>query len=168
MAIRQIRIEGDPILRKKTREVSKVDDRIITILNDMEDTLYDADGLGLAAPQVGILRKIVVIDMRDGNGIIKMINPNIIEKSGKLQLNTEGCLSVPEKSGYVRRPENLTVEYLDESGERHSMYCEGYKAVCVSHELDHLDGILYIDKIAELSDEEIEFIEEENQEENYE
>ena len=153
MAIRQIRIEGDPLLRKKAREVEKIDDRILELLEDMKETLYEADGLGLAAPQVGVLRRIAVVDMRDEGGLIKMINPVIVEKNEEMQINIEGCLSVPEQSGYVERPLNLTVEYLDENGEKQSLFCEDYKAVCVSHELDHLDGILYIDKTIEVDEE---------------
>ena len=160
MAKRQIRIEGDPLLRKKSREVENINERIIELLKDMEDTLYEADGLGLAAPQVGVLRRVVVIDMRDDIGLIKMINPKIIKKSENLQLNTEGCLSVPDKSGYVERPENLIVEYLDENGEKQTMECDGYKAVCVSHELDHLDGVLYIDKVVEVDEETLKELEE--------
>lgn len=155
MAIRKIRIEGDPLLRKKSREVTEINDRILELLDDMVDTLEEADGLGLAAPQVGVLRRVVLVDMHDGEGIIKMVNPKIISRSEDLQLNTEGCLSVPERSGYVRRPESLTVEYIDEKGEKQSMYCDGYKAVCVSHELDHLDGVLYIDKLAEIKEGEL-------------
>ncbi|WP_099203057.1 peptide deformylase [Miniphocaeibacter massiliensis] len=153
MAKRQIRIEGDPILRKKSREVTEINNRIEELLKDMEETLYDADGLGLAAPQVGVLRRVVLVDMRDDTGLIKMINPQIVEKSEDLQLNIEGCLSVPEQSGYVERPEKLVVEYLDENGKEQKLECDGYKAVCVSHELDHLDGILYIDKVVEVDEE---------------
>ncbi len=103
MAKRQIRIEGDPLLRKKSREVLEVNERIKELLVDMEETLYEADGLGLAAPQVGVLRRVVLVDMRDEQGLIKMINPVITKKSENLQLNIEGCLSVPERSGYVER-----------------------------------------------------------------
>lgn len=161
MAKRQVRLEGDPILRKKSREVTKIDDRILELINDMEETLYEEDGLGLAAPQVGVLRKVVLIDMRDDNGLIKMINPTITKKSDNLQINIEGCLSVPDKSGYVERPEDLTVEYLDENGEKVVMSCEGYTAVCVCHELDHLEGILYIDKLVEVEESDEEEIEKE-------
>ena len=115
MAKRQIRIDGDPILRKKSREVSEINARILELLDDMQETLYDADGLGLAAPQVGVLKRITLIDMRDGTGLKKMINPKIIEKSEEIQINIEGCLSVPDKSGYVERPSSLVVEYIDEN-----------------------------------------------------
>ncbi|QQK07762.1 peptide deformylase [Miniphocaeibacter halophilus] len=156
MAIRQIRIEGDPLLRKKSREVSEINERILELLDDMKDTLYEAEGLGLAAPQVGVLRRVVVVDMRDEEGLLMMINPKIIEESDETQINIEGCLSVPDESGYVQRPKELTVEYLDEKGEKRTMKCDGYKAVCISHELDHLEGILYIDKKIEVDEEMLE------------
>lgn len=145
MAIRNIRIIGDPILRKKSREVEKIDNRIIQILDDMEETMRDANGLGLAAPQIGILKRLVVVDMQDGNGVMKMINPKITEKSEDIQENLEGCLSIPGKSGVVDRPKNLVLEYTDINGENVVVNCDEYKAVCICHELDHLDGVLYKD-----------------------
>lgn len=143
MAIRNIRIIGDPILSKKAREVEKIDDRILQLLDDMEETMRDANGLGLAAPQIGILKRLVVVDMQDGNGVMKMINPRITEKSEENQENLEGCLSIPGKSGLVDRPKNLVLEYTDVNGENVVVNCDEYKAVCICHELDHLDGILY-------------------------
>lgn len=143
MAIRNIRIIGDPILSKKAREVEKIDDRILQLLDDMEETMRDANGLGLAAPQIGILKRLVVVDMQDGNEVMKMINPRITEKSEENQENLEGCLSIPGKSGLVDRPKNLVLEYTDVNGENVVVNCDEYKAVCICHELDHLDGILY-------------------------
>ena len=143
MAIRNIRIIGDPILSKKAREVEKIDDRILQLLDDMEETMRDANGLGLAAPQIGILKRLVVVDMQDGNGVMKMINPRITEKSEENQENLEGCLSIPGKSGLVDRPKNLVLEYTDVNGENVVVNCDEYKAVCICRELDHLDGILY-------------------------
>ena len=143
MAIRNIRIIGDPILSKKAREVEKIDNRILQLLDDMEETMRDANGLGLAAPQIGILKRLVVVDMQDGNGVMKMINPRITEKSEENQENLEGCLSIPGKSGLVDRPKNLVLEYTDVNGENVVVNCDEYKAVCICHELDHLDGILY-------------------------
>lgn len=145
MAIRNIRIIGDPILRKKSREVEKIDNRIIQLLDDMEETMRDANGLGLAAPQIGILKRLVVVDMQDGNGIMKMINPKITKKSEDTQENLEGCLSIPGKSGVVDRPKNLVLEYTDINGENVIVDCDEYKAVCICHELDHLEGVLYPD-----------------------
>ena len=145
MAIRNIRIIGDPILRKKSREVEKIDDRIIQLLDDMEETMRDANGLGLAAPQIGILKRLVVVDMQDGNGVMKMINPKITKKSEDTQENLEGCLSIPGKSGVVDRPKNLVLEYTDINGKNVIVDCDEYKAVCICHELDHLEGVLYTD-----------------------
>lgn len=143
MAIRNIRIIGDPILNKKAREVEKIDNRILQLLDDMEETMRDANGLGLAAPQIGILKRLVVVDMQDGNGIMKMINPKITKKSDETQENLEGCLSIPGKSGLVDRPKSLVLEYTDVNGENVFVDCDEYKAVCICHELDHLEGVLY-------------------------
>lgn len=159
MAIRKVRIEGDPILRKKSREIEEINDRIAILLDDMVDTMYEEEGIGLAAPQVGVLRRAVVIDMRDDQGIYRMINPEIIEKSGDCQINVEGCLSVPERNGYVERPEYVIVEYMDEKGETRQVKAEGYFAACVCHELDHLDGVLYIDREIKLTPEQLEELE---------
>jgi len=146
MAIRQIRFDGDPILRKKSREVEKIDERIVELLSDMEETMYSADGVGLAAPQVGILRRIIVVD--DGGGIKKMINPEILKKDGKVS-DIEGCLSVPNRNGYVDRPEEIKVKFIDEKGRENLIEAKGLLARIICHEIDHLDGILYIDKMTE-------------------
>ena len=155
MAIREVRIEGDPLLRKKSREIDEINDRILVLLEDMIDTMYEKDGIGLAAPQVGVLRRAVVIDMRDDTGVFRMINPVIVEKSETGQINVEGCLSVPERQGYEERPEYVLVEYTDEKGEKKKIKAEGYFATCICHELDHLDGVLYIDREIELTQEQI-------------
>ncbi len=163
MAIRKIRIKGDPILRKKSRTVEKIDDRTLELLSDMEETMKEAKGLGLAAPQVGVLRRLVVVDMQDGKGTIKMINPTIVQKSDEMQENLEGCLSIPGKTGLVDRPKNLVLEYMDENGKTINLECDEYKAVCVCHEIDHLDGVLYTDLAKEIYDnEELEKLEEED------
>lgn len=145
MALRNLRYEGDEILRKKSKEVSVVDDRIRSLLNDMVETMYANDGVGLAAPQVGILKRAVVIDVEDGN-VYKMVNPKIISKSGE-QVAQEGCLSVPETKGIVRRPMNVTVEYTDENGKQVKLDAEDLLARCICHEIDHLDGILFVDRV---------------------
>ncbi len=145
MALRNLRLDGDEILRKKSREVEKIDDRILTILDDMADTMYDKDGVGLAAPQIGILKRLVVIDVDDEN-LYKMINPKIIKSNGEA-VDTEGCLSVPEKRGEVVRPSNVTVEYTDINKELKVLDAEGLLARCICHELDHLEGILFTDKM---------------------
>lgn len=145
MALRNLRYEGDEILRKKSKEVSVVDDKIRTLLDDMVETMYAYDGVGLAAPQVGILKRVVVIDVEDGN-VYKMINPKIIARSGE-QVGQEGCLSVKEKKGIVKRPMNITVEYTNENGETVILEAEELLARAICHEVDHLEGILFVDRV---------------------
>lgn len=144
MALRQIRYKDDPILRKKSREVVEVNDRITTLLDDMAETMYENEGVGLAAPQVGILRKIIVIDI--GEGLIKLINPEIIFEEGEAT-DYEGCLSIPGESGMVIRPEHVKVKYLNNEGEEKIIEGHGLLARALCHEIDHLNGILFIDKI---------------------
>lgn len=144
MGIRQIRINGDEVLRKKSRVIEKIDERLITLVEDMIDTMYDANGVGLAAPQVGILKRVVVIDV--GNGPIVLINPEFIEKKGE-KIDVEGCLSVPDKQGYVKRPEYVKVKALNLKGKEFTIEGEELLAVALCHEIDHLDGVLYIDKL---------------------
>ncbi|WP_073998024.1 peptide deformylase [Anaerococcus urinomassiliensis] len=146
MAIRNIRIEGDPILRKISKKVPQITDRIKVLLDDMAETMYVADGVGLAAPQVGILKRVIVVDPRDEEtGLVKLVNPEIIEADGE-QIGVEGCLSIPEFNGTVKRPEHVKVKYLDEDGNEKIWDAHGFPAVVLSHEIDHLDGILFRDK----------------------
>ena len=145
MALRNLRYEGDEILRKKSREVPLVDDRIRTLMNDMVETMYANDGVGLAAPQVGILKRVIVIDVEDGN-IYKMANPKIISESGE-EAAEEGCLSVPEKRGLVVRPMKVVVEYTDENNQAKKLEAEGLLARAICHEIDHLNGVLFIDRV---------------------
>lgn len=146
MAIRNIRIEGDPILRKISKKVPQITDRIKVLLDDMAETMYVADGVGLAAPQVGILKRVIVVDPRDEEtGLVKLVNPEIIESDGE-QIGVEGCLSIPEFNGTVKRPEHVKVKYLDEDGNEKIWDAHGFPAVVLSHEIDHLDGILFRDK----------------------
>lgn len=145
MALRNLRYEGDEILRKRSREVEVVDDRIRTLMNDMVETMYANEGVGLAAPQVGILKRVIVIDVEDGN-IYKMANPKIINKTG-VQKAQEGCLSVPEKKGIVPRPMAVTVEYTNENNETVKLNAEGLLARAICHEIDHLNGVLFIDRV---------------------
>jgi peptide deformylase len=153
MAIRIIRKDGDEILRKKAKAVEKINDKIITLLEDMAETMYKANGVGLAAPQVGILKRIVVIDI--GEGIIELINPEIVEQSGE-QFEVEGCLSLPGIYGEVKRPAKVKVEAFNSKGERISVEGTGLLAIAMCHEIDHLDGILFKDKaIRFLDDEEL-------------
>lgn len=144
MALRAIRISTEEVLRKKSKEVKDINDRIITLLDDMAETMYEANGVGLAAPQVGILRRVVVIDI--GEGIHELINPVIMETDGE-QTGDEGCLSVPGKTGKVTRPNYCKVEALNREGEKITVEGEGLMARALCHEIDHLDGVLYIDKV---------------------
>ncbi len=136
--------QTDDILRKKTRAVESVNNRILTLLEDMVETMYHADGAGLAAPQVGILRRLIVIDV--GTGLIKLINPVITEADGE-QKELEGCLSIPGIYGKVKRPERVVVNALDENGKPIALEGTGLLARALCHEIDHLDGILFIDKV---------------------
>ena len=146
MATRTI-LEGDnPRLRKVSKEVKKVNEHICELLDDMAQTLYDARGVGLAAPQVGALRRIAIIDV--GEGLIELINPEIIEMEGQ-QREEEGCLSLPEDNGYVLRPEYVKVRAMNREGEIKEYEGSGLFARAVCHEVDHLDGVLFIDKIVE-------------------
>lgn len=147
MALRNIRTLGDDILRKKSRTVEKIDDKILSLLKDMADTMYSSEnGAGLAAPQVGILKRLVVIDM--GQGLINLVNPEIVEAEGTHEV-IEGCLSVPGKWGKLERPEKVIIKALNERGEEVTMTGTGALGKCLCHEIDHLDGILFIDKVKE-------------------
>ncbi len=143
MAIRNIVTLGDDVLRKVCRTQMHFDERLWTILDDMKDTMYKAEGVGLAAPQIGILRRFCIIDV--GDGLIELINPIIINKNGE-QLDNEGCLSLPGKFSPVKRPLKVTVRAQDRNGNNFTVTGEGLKARALCHEIDHLDGILYIDR----------------------
>ena len=144
MALRTIRVEGDPVLCKDCREVTEVTPKIVTLIDDMLETMYEANGVGLAAPQVGILKRIVVIDV--GEGPIVMINPEIIESDGE-QTGDEGCLSVPGKAGQVTRPNYVKARFMGEDMNEYEIEGEELLARCICHELDHLDGHLYVEKV---------------------
>lgn len=146
MALRQIREEHDPVLRKISKEVREVTPRIRDLIGDMKDTMYHANGVGLAAPQVGILKRVIVVDINmEEKDPHVFINPVITKTEGTCN-GTEGCLSVPGLFGYVDRPERITVEYLDENGEAKTLEAEDFFARAICHEVDHLNGILFIDK----------------------
>lgn len=147
MAIRNIRKVGDDVLAKRCREVEVIDDRIIELLDDMADTMYATNGVGLAAPQVGILKRIAVIDV--GDGIIELINPVITKTSEDIQCGVEGCLSAPGRFGKVERPSKVTVQATDRNGETFEVVGEELLAVALCHELDHLDGNVFLDKVVE-------------------
>ncbi|MBR6755152.1 MAG: peptide deformylase [Clostridia bacterium] len=147
MAILNILKEGDETLRKKCRPVEQITPRILTLLDDMHETLDKAQGVGLAAPQVGVLRRIVIVEIDDIK--YEMINPEIIETKG-VQEEIEACLSIPEKYGLVKRPAWVKVRAMDRNGNIYEAEGEGLMARCFCHELDHLDGTLYIDKADEI------------------
>jgi len=147
MAIRKIvKLGEDEVLRKHARKVEKFDKRLHTLLDDMADTMYEADGAGLAAPQVGILKRVVVIDV--GDGLIELINPEIIASEGT-QMCIEGCLSVPGKRGRVERPAIVRVHAQDRDGNHIELEGEEFLANALCHEIDHLDGVVYVDKMLE-------------------
>lgn len=160
MAIRTIRTDDDPVLRKIARPVTGFDERLETVVSDMIDTMYEADGVGLAAPQVGLLKRIFVVDVYDGEGARVLINPEIIDQEGE-QYEIEGCLSLPGVSGRVKRPAWVKLTYQDMKGIRHET--EGSELLCRAfcHELDHLNGVLFTDKAVLLTDEELAALEEE-------
>lgn len=144
MAIRQIRIAGDPILNKVCKEVKEVTPMIKTLIEDMLDTMYEANGVGLAAPQVGILRRIAVIDI--GEGPIILINPEIIKQEGE-QTGDEACLSLPGKSGEVTRPNHVVVRAFDADMKEYEMEADELLARAFCHEIEHLDGHMYMERV---------------------
>ncbi len=143
MALRTIRIQGDPVLEKKCREITEMNEKIQVLIDDMLETMYEANGVGLAAPQVGILKRLVVMDC--GDGPIVMINPQIIETSGE-QTGDEGCLSLPGKAAQVTRPNYVKARFLDEDMEECEIEATELLARCICHECDHLDGHMYTEK----------------------
>ncbi len=143
MAIRNILKDTEPLLRKKSREVDVIDEKIITLLDDMKETLATAQGVGLAAPQVGILRRVIIVDT--GDEILELINPVITKQSGH-QDSLEGCLSVPGVRGHVDRPKKVTVQGYDREGNLMEYKAQDFVATIFCHETDHLDGILFTDK----------------------
>ncbi len=147
MAVREILPFGDPILRKTAKPVEELTPRVLRMLDDLAETLYAADGrAGLAAPQIGLLRRLIVMDC--GDGLVELINPVILEQSGE-QTGTEGCLSYPGYYGNVKRANRVKVSTLNRQGETVILEAEGYLARCIQHEVDHLDGVLFIDHMQE-------------------
>lgn len=147
MALRALRINRDPILRKKCKEVEQTDEHIRQILEDMLETLHaTSNGAAIAAPQVGILKRLVVIDMGEvSGGVLKLVNPKIIEQEGE-QLCEEGCLSFPDRWAYTMRPYRVKVKAQNEQGQEITLVGEGELAKCFCHEIDHLDGIVFLDR----------------------
>lgn len=148
MALRNIRLNGDSVLRKKSKKVDKIDKRLLTLIYDMIETMYEADGVGLAAPQVGILKRVFVIDTYDGVGARVFINPEILEISGS-QIGDEGCLSVPGQIEDIERPNYVKVKAINEKGEEFILEGEELLARAIIHENEHLEGVLFIDHIKE-------------------
>lgn len=152
MATRRIRISTEEVLRKICKPVKEINEHLLTLLDDMAETMYEANGVGLAAPQIGVLKRVVVIDI--GEGLVELINPVILEQKGS-QIDYEGCLSVPGASGRVDRPAYVKVQAMNRNGETIIVEGEELMAVALCHELDHLDGILYIDKVLPDDEEEV-------------
>jgi peptide deformylase len=146
MAIRMIRLEGDPVLRQVAKPVPEITKNIHKLLDDMADTMYDAEGVGLAAPQIGVLKRVVVIDI--GEGLIELINPEIVLTEGE-QYGPEGCLSIPGFHADVLRPNRVVVKALNRHGEEITVDGEGLLARALAHEIDHLNGVLFIDHLPE-------------------
>ena len=146
MALRTIREMGDPILEKKCRPIKEMTDKIKVLIEDMFETMYEADGVGLAGPQVGVLKRICVIDTREEGEKVCLINPEILETSGE-QEGDEGCLSVPGRCGLVRRPDHVVVKAFNENMEEVEVTGDGLFARAILHEMDHMDGILYVSKV---------------------
>ncbi len=146
MAIRTMRLENDEILRKKSREVENIDEKIQTLIDDMIETMYKYNGVGLSAVQVGVLKRVVVIDIEDGEGARIFINPKITKTKGEHEVE-EGCLSFPNQYAKVIRPKELTVEALDRNGKKFTLKAKDLLAQAIAHELDHLDGIVFTDRM---------------------
>ncbi|MBN3526071.1 peptide deformylase [Paenibacillus apiarius] len=142
MALRIIVHEPDPVLHQIAKEVPKITPNIHKLLNDMADTMYHAEGVGLAAPQIGILKRVIVVDVGDEHGLIEMINPVILEKEGE-QLGPEGCLSIPGLNGDVRRHQKVKVKGLDRNGNEFTLEATDFLARAFQHEIDHLNGVLF-------------------------
>lgn len=148
MAIRNIRIDDDPLLRKQSREVTKFDNRLKYLVEDMFETMYHAEGVGLAAPQVGILKRVIVIDDGEDNKL-EMVNPIIKEMDGE-EVQIEGCLSLPHKQGSVKRATHIVVDYYDKDNNKKTLETRDFLARIIQHEIDHLNGILYSDRAIEM------------------
>ena len=153
MTVLEIKLLPDPILRKKASPLEKVSEEVKTILNDMAETMYNAPGIGLAGNQVGVLKRLVVMDCstdEEDPNLIKMINPEIVTSSDEKEELEEGCLSIPDHKSIVKRPANVKVKYLNIDGIEQTLDAEGLLAACVQHEIDHLNGILFVDHISRL------------------
>ena len=146
MAIRNLRYEKDEILKKKSREVDTIDEKIQILIDDMIETMYKYNGVGLSAVQVGILKRVVVIDIEDGTGVKVLINPKITKTKGEQEVE-EGCLSFPNQYAKMIRPKEVTVEALDRNGKKITIKAKDLLAQAIAHECDHLDGVVFVDKM---------------------
>ena len=146
MAIRNLRYEGDEILKKKSRDVEIIDEKLQTLIDDMIETMHKYNGVGLAAVQIGILKRVIVIDLYDEKGPIKLVNPVIIKEKGEQEVE-EGCLSFPNKYAKMIRPKEVTVEALDENGKKIKINAKDLLAQALCHEIDHLNGITFVEKM---------------------
>ena len=146
MAIRNLRYEKDEILKKKSREVDTIDEKIQILIDDMIETMYKYNGVGLSAVQVGILKRVVVIDIEDGTGVKVLINPKITKTKGEQEVE-EGCLSFPNQYAKMIRPKEVTVEALDRNGKKFTLKAKDLLAQAIAHECDHLDGIVFVDRM---------------------
>ena len=157
MAVRTIRVYPDPILKQVAKPVDQVDDNLVEIVQDLVDTMLDAGhSVGIAAPQIGVLQRVMVVDVsksklgRDNNhGLLEMVNPEIIERSGSKMMR-EGCMSVPDYTGNVTRAEQIVVEFTNRKGQLRVIEASGFEAVAIQHEMDHLDGLLFLDRVSSL------------------
>ncbi|MDT8442076.1 MAG: peptide deformylase [Desulfuromonadales bacterium] len=157
MAVREIRVYPDPVLKQVAAEVAAIDETVIAVIDDLVDTMRAAGhSVGVAAPQIGVLLRVVVVDVshsklgRDHNhGLLEMVNPRILEKTGGKTMR-EGCMSIPDYTGNVERAERIVVEFLERSGRLRFVETSGFEAVAIQHEIDHLDGLLFLDRVSSL------------------
>ena len=157
MAVRTIRVYPDPILKQVAEQVEEIDESVVEVVQDLVDTMLDAGhSVGVAAPQIGVLRRVVVVDVsksklgRDNNhGLLEMVNPEIIERSGSKMMR-EGCMSVPDYTGNVTRAKHIVVEFTNRNGQLRVIEAHGFEAVAIQHEMDHLDGLLFLDRVSSL------------------
>ncbi|CAO3376534.1 peptide deformylase [Azospirillum argentinense] len=153
MAVLDILVAPHPVLKQKAKPVDKVDARIAKLMDDMVETMYAAKGIGLAAPQIGILERVIVVDVHEKDekpNPIRLANPEIVWKSDATSVCEEGCLSVPDQYAEVTRPSSVRVRYLDENNETREIEAEGMLATCIQHEIDHLNGVLFVDYLSML------------------
>ena len=158
MAVRTIRVYPDPILKQVAEPVEEIDESVVAVVQDLVDTMFDAGhSVGVAAPQIGVLQRVMVVDVsssklgRDNNhGLLEMVNPEIIERSGSKMMR-EGCMSVPDYTGNVTRAEHIVIEFTNRNGQLRVIEASGFEAVAIQHELDHLDGLLFLDRVSSLN-----------------